>query len=113
MRSVFVTTAAIFAIGLAASGCSETTSGGMAATPEPAAAPQAAMRTGSPVDEGACLSAVAQQTQNGDVTVISSEFSQANTLVIVGVGPQRAQWRCLVSGGIVAETMSLTNEGTL
>ncbi|WP_156953412.1 hypothetical protein [Afifella pfennigii] len=71
-----------------------------------------AMRTGSSADESACLSAVAQQTGNS-VSVISSEFSQANTLVMVGVGPQSAPWRCLVSGGVVQEVMSMTDEGAL
>lgn len=71
-----------------------------------------ALRTGSAADESACLSAVAGQTGNS-VRVISSESSQADTLVMVGVGPQNAPWRCLVSGGVVAEVMSMTNEGSL
>ncbi|WP_343115854.1 hypothetical protein [Ostreiculturibacter nitratireducens] len=71
-----------------------------------------AMRTGSAIDESACLDAVARQTGNS-VSILSSEFSQANTLVMVGVGPDRAPWRCLVSGGIVAEVMSMTDEGYL
>ena len=113
MKTSVVTSVAIFGAVLALGGCSETASSGASpsyATPAPA---MTAMRTGSPVDEGACMSAVAQQTQNGDVAVLSSEFSQANTDVVVGVGPNRAQWRCLVSRGVVAEVMSLTNEGTL
>lgn len=97
---------ALATAGLAA--CSETSSPG-AQAPQPA---QPSMRTGSAEDERACLDAVAQQTGNS-VTVLSSEFSQANTLVIVGVGPNRAPWRCLVSGGIVADVMSLTDEGAL
>jgi hypothetical protein len=90
----------------ALSGCSETAS-------NTSTAPAAALRTGSQADEGACELAVTQQTKNSDVVTLSSEFSQANTEVIVGVGPQRAKWRCLVSGGKVAEVMSLTNEGAL
>jgi hypothetical protein len=90
-----------------ASACSETTPN---ATPQPTAQ---TLRTGSQADEGACERAVSIETSNGDVVTLSSEFSQANTVVIVGVGPQRAQWRCLVSGGKVAEVMSLTNEGKL
>ena len=35
--------------------------------------------------------------------------SQANTAVYVGVGPQHAKWRCLVSKGRVAEVMSMAN----
>jgi len=71
-----------------------------------------AMRTGSPADERACLDAIDSQT-DGEVLVLSSEFSQANTLVMVGVGPERAPWRCLVSGGIVGETMFAGSEGAL
>ncbi len=70
------------------------------------------MRTGTPADESACLNAVARQTGN-TVTVLESTFSEANNVVIVGVGPELARWRCLSSGGVVAEVMSLTNEGTL
>jgi hypothetical protein len=63
-------------------------------------------------DESACLSAVAAQANNS-VTVMSSEFSQANSVVMIGVGPTRAPWRCLVSGGVVAEVTSMANEGSL
>lgn len=81
--------------------CSETTS------------QSPAMRTGSATDEQACELAVTRQTNNPDVVTLSSQFSQANTEVIIGVGAERAKWRCLVSGGRVAEVMSLTNEGAL
>ena len=100
----FVTPIRFGVFGLAAlalAGCDETAGGGSVSN-----------RTGSAVDENACLSAVARETGNS-VGIISSSFSEANTEVIVGVGPQRAQWRCLVSGGQVAEVMSLTNEGAL
>ncbi len=66
----------------------------------------APLRTGSAADEQACLSAVAQQTGN-TVSIISSDFSQANTIVMVGVGPDRAPWKCLSNGGRVAEVMSM------
>ena len=95
---------AVCAIGLSA--CSETANEGASMQPSEA------MRTGSAQDEQACLSAVEAQADNS-VTVLSSEFSEANTLVMVGVGPQQAPWRCLVSKGRVAEVMSMTNEGTL
>lgn len=88
------------------SACSETT--GTAPVP----GGSSAMRTGSATDEQACLDAVAAQANNS-VTVVSSEFSEANTLVMVGVGPERAPWRCLVSNGVVAEAMFAGNEGTL
>jgi hypothetical protein len=64
-------------------------------------------------DEQACLQAVSIKTNNGDVVVLSTETSEANNLVVVGVGPQRAPWRCLVSKGVVAEVMSMTDEGAL
>lgn len=73
----------------------------------------AAMRTGSSADEQACELAVSRETNNPDVMTLSSDFSQANTEVVVGVGANRAKWRCLVSGGRVAEVMSMTNEGAL
>ncbi len=64
-------------------------------------------------DEQACLQAVSIKTNNGDVTVLRMETSEANNLVVVGVGPNKAPWRCLVSGGVVAEVMSMTDEGAL
>ena len=95
---------------LALGACSETTSQAPSAS-QPA--PQQALRTGSPQDEQACELAVTQQTNNPDVMTVSSEFSEANTVVILAVGQDKAQWRCLVNKGRVAEVTSLTNEGTL
>ena len=61
----------------------------------------------------ACLSAVSSQTE-GDVAVLSSEFSEANSLVMVGVGADRAPWRCLVSNdGTVQEIYFAGSEGAL
>lgn len=96
---------------LALAGCAETTS--QAPTPMATANAGTLDPSVSQADLGACQAAVSQQTNNGDVVALSSTFSQANSEVIVGVGPQRAKWRCLVSGGKVAEVMSLTNEGAL
>ena len=60
----------------------------------------------------ACLAAVAKQTGESDVAVLSTEYSEANSLVMVGIGAQRAPWRCLSSNeGVVAEITSMTNEG--
>lgn len=109
--SVLLIAACVAAISFVAVGltaCSETS---MQSGSPPMAA-SAPMRTGSAADETACLSAVAQQTGNS-VIVTSSEFSQANTQVMVGVGPQRAPWRCLVSNGVVAEVTSMADEGAL
>lgn len=70
------------------------------------------LRTGSAADEAACLDAVSNQTRNS-VRILSSDFSQANTVVMVGVGPQQAPWKCWVSNGRVSEVMFAGNEGTL
>jgi uncharacterized lipoprotein len=72
-------------------------------------APQAAVGT----DEQACLQAVSTQTNNGEVVTLSVEESEANTLVMVGVGPNKAPWKCLAKNGVVAEVMSITDEGAL
>ncbi len=92
-------------VGLMLAGCSQTTGD----YPGGADAP---LRTGSATDEQACLTAVGREARNS-VTILSSEFSQANTLVMVGVGPQKAPWRCLVSGGVVAEVSFAGSEGSL
>lgn len=73
--------------------------------------PANALRTGNAADEAACDLAVAKETNNGETIVLSSEFSEANTIVIVGVGPNKAKWKCLVKDGKVAEVSSLTDEG--
>jgi pyruvate/2-oxoglutarate dehydrogenase complex dihydrolipoamide acyltransferase (E2) component len=64
-------------------------------------------------DEQVCLQAVSTETNNGDVVTLSVETSEANTVVMVGVGPSRVPWKCLASGGVVAEVSSMTDEGAL
>jgi hypothetical protein len=60
----------------------------------------------------ACLDKVSRETGQSNVTVLSSEFSEANSVVMVGVGNDRAPWRCLVSNdGVVAEIMFAGKEG--
>ncbi len=78
-----------------------------------AAAPTSTVSRATPTkDEQACLQAVTTKTNNPDVVLLTgTEFSQANTAVYVGVGPQHAKWRCLVSNGQVADVMSMTDEG--
>ena len=62
----------------------------------------------------ACLGAVSGQTGESNVSVLSSEFSEANSQVMVGVGNQNAPWRCLVSNdGAVQEVTSQVDEGNL
>jgi hypothetical protein len=66
--------------------------------------------TGAPSqDEQACLAATSQETNNGDVMVLSMETSEANNTVYVGVGPDRAKWKCLVKNGQVAGVESMGN----
>ena len=62
----------------------------------------------------ACLREVRRTTNNFDAEIIEMIYSEANSQVKVGVGPNRAPWRSLVSNsGVVAEVMSLTDEGAL
>ena len=71
------------AFGLAAitlSACVEETTS-MASTPSAA--------------EQACLAAVSNTVNNGDVTVLGSEFSEAGTSVRIGVGDNLAPWKCI------------------
>jgi hypothetical protein len=70
------------------------------------------LRAAGAADEAACLAAVAAQTNNTGV-VLESTTSEANNMVTIGVGPEQARWQCLVKNGVVAQTMSMTNEGTL
>ncbi len=60
-------------------------------------------------DEQACLAATSRETNNGDVMLLSTETSEANNTVYIGVGPQRARWKCLVKNGKVAEVESMGN----
>ncbi len=81
-----------------------------------AAAPAAEQKASSRMpsqNEQACLRAVTKETNNGEVVLLSSETSEANDTVYVGVGQQRAKWKCLVKRGKVAGVESMTNEGGL
>jgi len=64
--------------------------------------------------EQGCLRDVTRTTNNADVVLLESTFSEAGTEVIVGVGEQRARWRCIgYSDGSTAGIESLTDEGKL
>lgn len=79
-----------------------------------AAAPRLMDESVPPAARSACLAAVSNATNNGDVQIVEMIFSEANSQVTVGVGPTRAPWNCLVSNsGVVANVMSMTNEGSL
>jgi hypothetical protein len=89
-----------------------------AASPAPAAeapAPAPAATMSSDVSDAAqqaCLKAVTDETNESNVSVMSTEFSEANSVVMVAVGPDRAPWRCLVSNsGTVEEVMFTGNDG--
>ena len=92
----------ITAIGLtilAVAACEPTTSDGVVTR-----APNAA--------EQACLLAVTRETNNPDVVLMGSEFSEAGTSVRVGVGIDRALWGCIAySDGTTAGVEFLGNEG--
>ena len=92
--------AALATAGLALSACDETVSTASGGTPS--------------LLEQNCLAAVSRETSNGDVALLGSEFSEANTLVRVGVGADRAPWNCLVANdGTVAEVSFAGSEGAL
>lgn len=98
MTRYLTLTAALVAIATLA-GCVEETSSGS---------------TAPSLAEQGCLRDVSRTTNNGDVAIMSSTFSQAGTTVIVGVGPDRARWECIgYEDGTTAGIMSLTNEGSL
>jgi hypothetical protein len=100
------TTAAVATALLALTGCTETTGDTRATAPASSKMPTAA--------EQACLRDVTRETNNPDVVLLSSSYSEAGTEVIVGVGPQRARWRCIAyRDGTTAGIMSLTDEGAL
>lgn len=83
---------------------------------EAAATPAAQPAAGSSVpaaDKRACLRALKTTTRNARLVVLGTETSEANNSVTIGVGPQRAPWRCLVKRGKVADVTSLTDEGKL
>lgn len=104
---------ALGAVALAAvAGCVETT-GSMPADP---AGPPFITTFDPSVSNAAisaCQSALDAQT-DGTVSVVGSEFSQANTAVYMRVGANGAPWRCLVGNdGRGASLMFMGNEGTL
>ena len=58
-----------------------------------------------------CQNTLAQQV-DGAVTVVGTEYSEANVAVYMRVGANGAPWRCLVSNdGSGAELMFLGSEG--
>lgn len=83
---------ALIPLAFAISGCDDTTT-----TSASSAAPTAA--------EQACLRDVTATANNPDVVLLGSKFSEAGTYVRVGVGENRAAWKCIAykdgtTGGI-------------
>jgi hypothetical protein len=109
--SLFIGLAAVGVASFGLGGCTETTGGTRGASAAPASAPSSRMPNAA---EQACLRDVTSTTNNPDVVLLSSSFSEAGTEVIVGVGPQQARWRCIAyRDGSTAGIMSLTDEGAL
>jgi hypothetical protein len=76
----------------------------------------ASAKGGQPIpasDEKACLKAVSRETSNAEVIVLETWPSEANNQAIIGVGPDKAKWNCLVKDGVVAGVSSQTDEGAL
>lgn len=86
---------------------------GCVSTPEQPSGSSASARTPNAAEQ-ACLRDVTRTTNNPDVVLLDSSFSEAGTEVIVGVGPQRARWRCIAyRDGTTAGIQSLNDEGAL
>ncbi|SIO43733.1 hypothetical protein SAMN05444722_2145 [Rhodovulum sp. ES.010] len=100
----------------ALSACVETTGGSAAQMPVAPGSPAFITGMSPDVSQAAinsCRSALASQTTGG-VTVVGSEFSQANSAVYMRVGANGAPWRCLVSNdGRGPDLMFMGSEGFL
>lgn len=93
-----------------ANGICQVTSSGTAGVGAPAGSNAAGDFNGvSPKDQQACLAAVSNKTNNGDVDILEAYGSEANNEVVVGVGSHKAKWQCLVKNGRVANVMSMSN----
>lgn len=101
-----ILTASTAAALLVLASCTETTGDTRSSAP-------ASSRMPTPAEQ-ACLRDVTSETNNPDVVLLSSSYAEAGTEVIVGVGPQRARWRCIAyRDGSTAGIMSLTDEGAM
>ncbi|GKX32740.1 MAG: hypothetical protein MnENMB40S_03580 [Rhizobiaceae bacterium MnEN-MB40S] len=132
MRNVATITFASLLLGLAAcsdSGETETSSTDQPATSETTSAMEttepgasdstvtgsissdAEMASNVPdVAVDACLDAVQMEASATETDVIGAEYSEANSIVTVGVGAEQTPWRCLVSNeGQVEEVTQETN----
>ena len=99
---------------LIVSGCTQTTSN-QAGNQEVSLTQSPTQSVSQPsAAEQACIAAVSKETNNSEVTAISSELFEGGTKVKVGVGTQRAPWNCVAhADGSTDGIISLTNEGAL
>jgi hypothetical protein len=59
------------------------------------------------VAEDACVKEVGRTTKSTQLVVLEKVYSEANSQVKVGVGPDRAPWLCMTSNdGVVASVIS-------
>lgn len=111
MKSSALLAALLAASPLALAGCVSDNSAGSVSTASATAQTGAKRAPGGPnfAAEDICVKAVQQQTNAEGVGVISSEFSQAATLVMLDFPAATAPWRCLVSpDGRVTEVKPVT-----
>ena len=101
--------AVVFALAFAG-GCTTDSSNPQQRTASPAVMDESVPQ----VARDACLREVRRTTNNPDLSRLEMLYSEANSQLKIGVGPNRAPWQCTVSNsGIVANVMSLTDEGAL
>lgn len=100
-----------FIIGITAlgalAGCVETTGTGTGT----GTGDGVAMRTAPVGDESACVQQVAARAGAGNISIVSSETSQANNLVMLRDG-SGVSWRCLVNGGQIVELNAVGGSAT-
>jgi hypothetical protein len=80
----------------------------------PVATPEAEIEGGLPNPaRSACMAAVASETGDGNVTVLSEASTfMGGSDIVVGVGESRAPWRCRTdSDGSVREVSAMTGGG--
>jgi hypothetical protein len=84
------------------------------AQPQPSPFPDVGMSADvSDAVVSACRRVLEAQT-DGEVQVVGSEFSEANVLVYMVVGPQRAPWRCFTGNDAsYADVEFMGSEGAL
>ena len=58
-----------------------------------------------------CMAAVANETGDGNVTVLGAGASQGGTEVVIGAGEDRVPWRCLTNHDGGVEQVTALDEG--